>query len=230
MTLFFFVVGLEARREFDLGELRERRRLALPLLAGLGGMAVPVAIYLAVNAGQPAAHGWGVAMSTDTAFALGLLALVGRHAAGRACARSCSPSRVVDDLVALVVIAVVYSDHVDVPCRCWSRVASFAVVLVAPARRGAPRARCTRCSASPRGWRCSKSGVDPVVVGLAMGLLTLRLPGRAATTWSAPPACSGCSASSRRPSWHATARARHRRRDLARTSGSSACTTRGRAT
>src|SRR5438093_6593991 len=77
MTFFFFVVGLEARREFDLGELRERRRFALPLLAGLGGMAVPVAIYLAANAGRGSAHGWGAAMSTDTAFALGVLALVG---------------------------------------------------------------------------------------------------------------------------------------------------------
>jgi Na+/H+ antiporter 1 len=74
MTFFFFVVGLEARREFDLGELRERRRFALPLLAGIGGMAVAVAIYLAFNAGRSSAHGWGIAMSTDTAFALGLLA------------------------------------------------------------------------------------------------------------------------------------------------------------
>ena len=77
MAFFFFVIGLEARREFDLGELRERRRVALPLLAGLGGMVVPVAIYLAINAGHNSAHGWGAAMSTDTAFALGLLALVG---------------------------------------------------------------------------------------------------------------------------------------------------------
>src|SRR5438270_8817781 len=77
MAFFFFVIGLEARREFDLGELRERRRVALPLLAGVGGMVVPVAIYLAINAGHDSAHGWGAAMSTDTAFALGLLALVG---------------------------------------------------------------------------------------------------------------------------------------------------------
>src|SRR5262244_251019 len=70
MTLFFFVVGLEARREFDMGELRERRRASLPLAAGLGGMIVPVAIFLAFNAGHESAHGWGVAMSTDTAFAL----------------------------------------------------------------------------------------------------------------------------------------------------------------
>ena len=78
MTFFFFVVGLEARREFDLGELRERRRFALPLLAGLGGMLVPVAIYLAFNARPRARRTAGAsAMSTDTAFALGLLALVG---------------------------------------------------------------------------------------------------------------------------------------------------------
>src|SRR2546423_3170036 len=82
MAFFFFVIGLEARREFDLGELRERRRVALPLMAGLGGMVVPVAIYLPGNAGRPSAHGRGIAMSTDTAFALGLLALVGRRPPG----------------------------------------------------------------------------------------------------------------------------------------------------
>ena len=59
MAFFFFVIGLEARREFDLGELRERRRVALPLLAGLGGMVVPVLIYLAINAGHSSIHGWG---------------------------------------------------------------------------------------------------------------------------------------------------------------------------
>src|SRR5438270_320442 len=68
MTFFFFVVGLEARREFDLGELRERRRLALPLLAGTGGMAAAIAIYLAFNAGRPSAHGWGIVMSSDITF------------------------------------------------------------------------------------------------------------------------------------------------------------------
>src|SRR5438093_8380982 len=62
MTFFFFVVGLEARREFDLGELRERRRFALPLLAGFGGAAAAVGIFLAFNAGRPSAHGWGTAM------------------------------------------------------------------------------------------------------------------------------------------------------------------------
>jgi Na+/H+ antiporter NhaA len=77
MALFFLVAGLEARWEFDLGELRERRRVALPLVVAVGGMVVPIAIYLAINAGRPSASGWGAAMSTDTAFALGALALVG---------------------------------------------------------------------------------------------------------------------------------------------------------
>ena len=84
MTFFFLVVGLEARREFDLGDLRERRRFILPLAAGLIGMLVPVLIYLAFNAGRSSAHGWGIAMSTDTALALGVLALLGRNVPDRA--------------------------------------------------------------------------------------------------------------------------------------------------
>src|SRR6202167_4274853 len=71
MAFFFLVAGLEARREFDLGELRERRRLALPMVAGVGGMVVPIAIYLAINVGRSSASGWGTAMSTDTENALG---------------------------------------------------------------------------------------------------------------------------------------------------------------
>src|SRR5256714_10413746 len=82
MAFFFFVIGLEARREFDLGELRERRRVALPLLAGLGGMVVPVAIYLAGNPRGPSAHGWGIPMSPDPAFPLGLPALGGGRLPG----------------------------------------------------------------------------------------------------------------------------------------------------
>src|SRR6187399_616873 len=67
MTIFFLVVGLEARREFDLGELRERKRFLVPLVAGVLGMLLPVLLYLAVTHGTEAASGWGVAMSTDTA-------------------------------------------------------------------------------------------------------------------------------------------------------------------
>ncbi|HVJ96273.1 MAG TPA: Na+/H+ antiporter NhaA, partial [Acidimicrobiia bacterium] len=76
MTFFFFVVGLEIRREFDMGELRERRRLATPVVAAIGGVAAPALIYLAFTMGTPDAKGWGVVIGTDTAFALGVLAIV----------------------------------------------------------------------------------------------------------------------------------------------------------
>src|SRR5947209_919442 len=104
MTLFFFVVGLEARREFDMGELRERRRSALPFAAGVGGMIVPIAVYLVFNLGRSSAHGWGTAMSTDTALALGMLALVGPAFPFRLRAFMLTFS-VVDDVIALIVIA-----------------------------------------------------------------------------------------------------------------------------
>src|SRR5947207_5391316 len=113
MTFFFLVVGLEAKREFDVGELRERRRLAIPVVAAIGGMVVPVAIYLAFNAGRAGAHGWGAAMSTDTAFALGALALLTPRAATRLRVFMLTLA-VVDDLVALIVIASVYTKHVSV--------------------------------------------------------------------------------------------------------------------
>ena len=87
MTFFFLVLGLEARREFDLGDFRERRRFVLPMLASIAGMGTAVAIYLAFNLGGSSAEGWGVAMSTDTAFALGLLSLVA-GACRTACGRS----------------------------------------------------------------------------------------------------------------------------------------------
>ena len=81
MAFFSRVAGFEARREFDLGDLRERRRVALPLVVALGGMVVPIAIYLAINAGRSSASGWGTAISIDTAFeALGALALISRLA------------------------------------------------------------------------------------------------------------------------------------------------------
>src|SRR3954462_2183785 len=111
MTFFFLVVGLEAKREIDVGELRDRRRLTLPTAAALGGVTVPVLIFLAVNAGGPGAHGWGAAMSTDTAFALGVLALIAPN--GTRLRVAILSIAVVDDLAALIVIATVYTDHVS---------------------------------------------------------------------------------------------------------------------
>ena len=128
MTFFFFVAGLEARREFDLGELRERRRFTLPLLAAVGGMVAAVAIYSAFNAGRSSAHGWGVAMSTDTAFALGLLALVGPRFSDRLRAFMLTVA-LADDVIALVVIATVYSGTLHL-APLLVGLGLFAVVLV----------------------------------------------------------------------------------------------------
>ena len=77
MVFFFYVVGLEIRRELTLGELRDRREAAVPAIAALGGMAVPAVLFLAINAGGEGAHGWGIVMATDIAFVLGALALMG---------------------------------------------------------------------------------------------------------------------------------------------------------
>jgi Na+/H+ antiporter NhaA len=173
MTLFFFVIGLEARREFDLGELRERRRATLPIAAGVGGMLIPVVIFLALNAGRSSAHGWGTAMSTDTAFALGLLAIVGSRAPFRLRAFVLTFS-VADDVISLVVIATVYAAHVDAGALAEA-VAIFSLVLLAlllQVHRGVVYAVIGVAT-----WiALSKSGVDPIVVGLAMGLLTYAGP------------------------------------------------------
>jgi Na+/H+ antiporter NhaA len=173
MTFFFFVVGLEARREFDLGELRERRRFALPLLAAIGGMTVPVAIYLAFNAGESSSDGWGVVMSTDTAFALGLLALVGPRFPDRLRAFMLTVV-VVDDIVALSVIATVYTEHLA-PRALLTAVVLFALVLLALSLR--LRQGLLYAVLGAAVWvALLKSGVDPIVVGLAMGLLTYAYP------------------------------------------------------
>src|SRR5882757_7411155 len=160
MTLFFLVVGLEARREFDLGELRDRRRIPLPMLAGICGMVVPVAIYLAVNAGRSSVHGWGTAMSTDTAFALGMLALLGSRFPQRLHTFVLTVA-VVDDFLALAVIAFAYSDHIS-----WTPLLVGAGVLVvaAVARRSGIRRGVLYAGLGITAWVAFlHSGVDALV-------------------------------------------------------------------
>ena len=173
MTLFFLVVGLEAKREMDLGEFRDRRRIAVPVLAAVGGMLFPVAIYLAFNAGGPGARAWGAAMSTDTAFALGALALLTPRAATRMRVFLLTLA-VVDDLCGLLVIATVYTTHVSVPALAAA--AAFLAVILG--LRYAPAWRRPLSVAAGVGlWVAMfKSGVDPVISGLAVGLATSAYP------------------------------------------------------
>jgi len=169
MTLFFLVVGLEAKRELDLGQLRERKRIAIPVVAALGGIAVPIAIFLAFNAGGAGGKGWGAAMSTDTAFALAVLALVAPN--GTRVRVQMLTLAIVDDLVALMVIAVVYTEHVEFGPLAMA-VLLFAIFAVAlrqiPARLLGPTAAVFTAAI----WvALHASGIDPLISGLAVGLL-----------------------------------------------------------
>jgi Na+/H+ antiporter NhaA len=114
MALFFLVVGLEITREVATGELRNRRSVAAPALGAIGGLAVPALLYLAVNHSGPASSGWGIVMSTDTAFTLGVLALFGPRCPDRLRLFLLTLA-IVDDIGAIGVMAVFYTDAVVVP-------------------------------------------------------------------------------------------------------------------
>ena len=169
MAIFFFVVGLEIKREWTVGELRDRRQAALPAMAALGGMVVPALIYLAFNTGGPEGRGWGIPMATDIAFAVGVMALLGR--------RVPPPLKVflltlaiVDDLGAIVVIAVVYSD--DLAPR-YLLAAAAVVAAVAVLRRLHVTYPPIFVAAGVGLWLClHESGVHATIAGVVMGLLT----------------------------------------------------------
>lgn len=173
MTLFFLVVGLEAKRQLDLGELRERSRLAVPVFGAIGGITVPILIYLAFNAGRAGGHGWGAAMSSDTAFALAAVALVTPRTATRIRVFLLTLA-VADDLAALVVIATVYTTHVSVLALSIA-IALFGALV---ALRYAPFGRTAISVGLAVGiWIAMfKSGIDPVISGLAIGLGTSAYP------------------------------------------------------
>src|SRR3954464_14090187 len=169
MTLYFLVLGLEAKRELAIGELRDHRRAAVPFAAALGGMALPAAIYLAFNAGGPGQHGWGAAISTDTAFALGALALAA-PASTRLRVRLLTVT-VFDDLVALIVIAVAYSSNVSV----IPLVVGIGLLAALAAVRTLPSALhplATGVLGVALWVSLYEAHVDPVVAGLAIGLAT----------------------------------------------------------
>jgi Na+/H+ antiporter NhaA len=168
MVLFFFVIGLEVRREFAIGELTERRRAVVPLVAGVGGMLVPAALYLALNSGGDAAAGWGAVIGTDTAFLLGVLALVG-PAASNQLRIFLLTLTVIDDIVAVSVIGIVYTDEV--------RVAPLVVALLALAglvaldRGGAWRASPYVGLVLVAWFGTLESGLHASIAGMVAGLL-----------------------------------------------------------
>ncbi len=170
MAWFFYIVGLEIRRELALGELRDRRAAAVPAIAALAGMAVPALLYTAVNAGGPGAHGWGIVMATDIAFVLGTLALLGNRipAGVRVFLLTLA---IVDDIGAIIVIAAFYSKGIAFG---WLAGAAGITVLVWLGQRIGPAWRGPAYfAAGVVLWYATlRSGVHPTIAGVVMGLLT----------------------------------------------------------
>ena len=129
MTFFFFIVGLEVTREFAIGELTDRARAAVPVVAAIAGLAVPAVIFLAFNHSGENAHVWGVVISTDTAFLIGALAVIKPKFPGRLRIFLLTLA-VVDDVGALCVIALFYSEAIDVTALVVSVVLIVAIALV----------------------------------------------------------------------------------------------------
>ncbi|WP_198020187.1 Na+/H+ antiporter NhaA [Nocardioides sp. J54] len=168
MVIFFFVIGLEVRREFAVGELTERRRLVIPVLAGVGGMVVPALLYLLLNPSGDSAAGWGIVIGTDTAFLLGTLALVGPSVSTQLRIFLLTLT-VIDDIVAVTVIGVVYSDGADLTALAVA--AACLVVLVVLDRRGEWRASPYVATVVVLWVATLESGIHASIAGMVSGLL-----------------------------------------------------------
>jgi Na+:H+ antiporter, NhaA family len=169
MTIFFFVVGLEVKREIVLGELSDLRRAVLPLAAALGGAVVPAAIYLGLQHGQPAQDGWGIPMATDIAFVVGCVALLGSGVPHGLRVMLLSLA-IADDIMAILVIAIGYSDKLDM---LWLGigVAGF-VVIYACGRLGVRSFGVFTFLGTAVWFAFHESGVHATVAGVIIGLLT----------------------------------------------------------
>ncbi len=167
MAIFFLVVGLEIKREFLTGELSGRGAAILPVAAACGGAVVPAAIYAAFNAGSPAAHGWGIPMATDIAFAVGVLALLGRHVAP-VFKVFLTAVAVVDDLIAVLVIAFFYTSGLD--ARALGVVAAAVVLLLALNRAGVLSLAPYLLVGLVLWAAMTRSGVHATIAGVLLGM------------------------------------------------------------
>lgn len=172
MTIFFFVVGLEIKREMTSGHLASFRKAVMPFIAAIGGMALPAGIYLAI-AGDVDSNGWGVPVATDIALAVGLLALVGSNAV--AALRSFLLAlAVIDDIGAILIIALVYSTGVQLS---WVLAAGFTIFWVFAFKKLGSEKTWIYILLGVALWYCMyKSGVHPTLAGVVLGLMTPNIP------------------------------------------------------
>ena len=173
MVAFFFVIGLEVRREFAVGELTDRTRAVIPALAGLAGTVVPALLYLAVNRGGEAAGAWGIVIGTDTAFLLGALAIVGPEFSTQLRIFLLTLT-VIDDLVAVTVIGLVYSD--DVRLGPLALTLASLLVLTVCSRMGVWRAAPYVLIMLVAWFSAVESGLHPSIAGMVGGLLVAAHP------------------------------------------------------
>jgi NhaA family Na+:H+ antiporter len=168
MTIFFFVVGLEIKRELTTGHLSSFKNAVTPFIAAIGGMALPAGIYLAI-AGDVDANGWGVPVATDIALAVGLLALVGTNAVSSLRSFLLALA-VIDDIGAILIIALVYSAGVS---ASWSLFAAITVAMIYLLNRFGVRSTFVYILFGIALWYCMyKSGVHPTLAGVVLGLMT----------------------------------------------------------
>jgi Na+:H+ antiporter, NhaA family len=173
MAVFFFVVGLEIKRELVVGELRERRAAALPVMAAVGGVALPAVVFLAGTAGHQGASGWAIPAATDIAFAVGILALLGDRVSSGVKLFLLTVA-IVDDIIAVAIIAVFYSGAISL---VWLAGATAALLgVVALQRLGVTRIAVYGLVGLVAWVAMHESGLHATIAGVALGLLTPARP------------------------------------------------------
>lgn len=169
MAIFFFVIGLEIKREVVHGELRERRKAALPVMAAVGGMIVPALVFFAFNGTGEDGRGWGIPLATDIAFALGVLGLLGRSLPAELRVFLLALA-VVDDIGSILVIAVFYSGSLNLEALGWGALVLVGMVAV---RRVGIRSLGLYVILGLLFWvAIEKSGIHATIAGVILGLLT----------------------------------------------------------
>jgi NhaA family Na+:H+ antiporter len=169
MAIFFFVIGLEVKRELVIGELREFRKAALPLVAALGGMVAPALVYLFLQGGAPAEHGWGIPMATDIAFVVGCLAILGPRIPNSLRVMLLSLA-IADDIGAILVIAIGYTENLNFAALALSAVGIG--LFLAMMRVGVQNAVVYAFVGIVVWYGFHESGIHATIAGVLIGLLT----------------------------------------------------------